>query len=120
MQSIATYITDHGFTLVDVTGRPTTWGHWDPATLNGNRTWSDERGVNSLQMLSFLAETFAATPGGDTRLSSAYAALCNATNQYGANLVRHMAAQRCVGERWLASYLRMTCRLVPPPPGFPS
>lgn len=47
--NIAKYITDNGFTLVDVTGKPTTWGHWEPAYINGNRSRSDNRGVNSLQ-----------------------------------------------------------------------
>ena len=71
-----------------MTGKPTTWGHWDPATLNGNRTWSDERGVNSLQMLSFLSEAFHSSSDGGAAFSAAYAELCNATNQYGENLVR--------------------------------
>ena len=32
----------NGFTLVDPsTGKPTTWGHWDPPAVNGQRSLSD-------------------------------------------------------------------------------
>ena len=97
--NIVSYITDNGFTLVDVTGRPTTWGHWDPAYLNGNRSWSDGRGVNSLQMLGYLSAGYVLTQNDS--YSAAYAELCNSTNQYGENLVRggvraHQACVVCV------------------------
>lgn len=95
---------------MDVTGRPTTWGHWNPAYLNANRTWSDERGVNSLQVcltttarlnsqtrgahvvvhaiqiLAFLSTAYATT--GDELFKTAYETLTNATNQYHENLVQ--------------------------------
>ena len=45
----------NGFKLIDVTMKPTTWGHWDASTLNDNRDWSDGRGINSMQILAFLA-----------------------------------------------------------------
>ena len=44
--------------------------------------------MNSLQMLSFLSEAFHSSPDGGAAFSAAYAELCNATNQYGENLVR--------------------------------
>ena len=67
---IMTYIVSNGFYLIDVTGalarwllrwdsqvllllvagKPTTFGQWAPAVLNGMRSWSDGRGVNSLQV----------------------------------------------------------------------
>lgn len=56
----------HNFTLVDVTGAPTTWGRWDPGAVNTLRAdWSDSRGLNSLQMLGLLAAGLAATAPGD-------------------------------------------------------
>jgi hypothetical protein len=62
---LVAYIVQHNFTLVDVTGAPTTWGRWDPATLNHAREdWSDTRGVNSVQMLAMLASGLAATAPG--------------------------------------------------------
>lgn len=100
MTEIATYITKNGFTLVDVTGKPTTWGHWNPAYLNGNRLWSDERGVNSMQILTFLSETFKIT--GNTMFANAYSELCNSTNQYDQNLVRrHSPVTRARGMQLL-------------------
>merc|ERR1711871_1564129 len=40
----------------------TRWGHWDPADLNGKFSWSDERGLNSLQIVSYLATVLAHQP----------------------------------------------------------
>ena len=56
LADIARYIVVNGFVLIDVTGEPTTWGRWDPATLNGARAnWCDSRGLNSLEVLALLA-----------------------------------------------------------------
>ena len=49
------YIIYNGYTLVDADGRVTTWGRWDPVTLNMNRYFYDGRGLNSLQILSWIA-----------------------------------------------------------------
>ena len=60
------YIVVNNFTLVDVTGAPTSWGHWDPATINTlRRDWCDTRGLNSLEMMAMLAAGLAATAPGD-------------------------------------------------------
>ena len=56
------YIVQNGYRLIDVTGLPTTWGHWEPALVNDNRGWSDERGLQSLQMLGMLAAGLTAVP----------------------------------------------------------
>jgi len=50
-QRIMDHILDHGCTLVDVDGKPTTWGWWSPEMLAKQ---PDERALNSLQLLSFL------------------------------------------------------------------
>eukprot|EP00466_Bigelowiella_natans_P017295 jgi/Bigna1/147331/aug1.141_g22039 len=47
-------IARNGYNLIDVTGEPTTWGHWGPEFLNHNRTWSDQRGLNSMQIIAYL------------------------------------------------------------------
>ena len=41
--------------LIDHTGKPTTWGKWAPAVVNFDRAFSDERGLQSLQMLAYIA-----------------------------------------------------------------
>jgi hypothetical protein len=54
------YVVGNNFTLVDVTGQPTSWGHWDPATINNVRYWSDERGLNPVEMFAMLTGALAA------------------------------------------------------------
>ena len=45
----------NGLVLLDpALGTPTTWGKWDPATVNGDRAFSDGRGLNSAQILAWL------------------------------------------------------------------
>lgn len=53
--NIASYIVSNNFTLVDITGQPTEWGHWEPATLNVNRDWSDGRGINSFEIVALIS-----------------------------------------------------------------
>ncbi len=62
LRGIVSYVVANNFTLVDVTGEATQWGHWDPKTLNLKRSWSDGRGVNSLQILAYLQAALATTP----------------------------------------------------------
>ena len=62
LNALATHIVSHGYRLIDVTGQPTTWGHWEPALINGDRKWSDERGLNALQLLGLLAAALVAAP----------------------------------------------------------
>jgi hypothetical protein len=45
---------DNGFYLVDVHGEPTTWGVWAPEKLNHDDRWRMQRGLNSLEILSYL------------------------------------------------------------------
>ena len=61
---------ENGFQLIDYTGKPTSWGKWDPANINGNRAFSDGRGVQSVEVLAMLAAALNATataadPGGN-------------------------------------------------------
>ncbi len=58
---IMDHILEHGYQLVDLDGKPTTWGWWSPEKL---ATQPDERALNSLQLLSFL-KTTAHITGGD-------------------------------------------------------
>jgi len=46
------YIIAGGLLLLDLDGKPTTWGVWAPSWLNGPREF--ERGLNSLEILSHL------------------------------------------------------------------
>lgn len=62
--NITRYIVENNFTLVDVTGQPTTWGKWSPAYVNWDRSWSDQRGLNSVQMLGLLLDSQGLVPAG--------------------------------------------------------
>ena len=46
---------------MDVTNQSTRWGVWAPEQLNLNRSWADDRGINSLQILSYLLSAFRIT-----------------------------------------------------------
>ncbi|WP_158859035.1 ligand-binding sensor domain-containing protein [Lunatibacter salilacus] len=51
---IVTNIIDNEYHLIDFDGLPTRWGIWHPDSLNHAPNWMFERGLNSLQILSFL------------------------------------------------------------------
>lgn len=48
------HLIENGFVLRDLDGQPTRWGIWSPERLNGDPNWAMERGINSLELLSFL------------------------------------------------------------------
>lgn len=48
------HLISHGFKYVDHDGQPTRWGYFDPESLNFDSTWFEERGLNSLSMLTYL------------------------------------------------------------------
>lgn len=66
-QRVMDHIIDHGYYLVDLDGKPTTWGYWSPEALRRN---PDERALNSLQLLSFLKT--AAHITGSARYATEY------------------------------------------------
>ncbi len=48
------HIITHDYFLVDLDGEPTTWGVWSPKRLNHDDRWRMQRGLNSLEILSYL------------------------------------------------------------------
>lgn len=67
---IMSHIIDNQFRLVDLDGQPTKWGIWTPDSLNSPKGRWYERGLNSLQILSFLKTAFYMTK--DPKFESAY------------------------------------------------
>jgi hypothetical protein len=51
--AITDHLIRHGFNLVDHDGKPTRWGSFSPEYCNSIWGW-DQRGLNSMMMLSFL------------------------------------------------------------------
>ncbi len=82
---IVDHIIAHGFYLVDVDDKPTTWGVWAPEKLNHDETWWAERGLNSLELLAFLKATHHMT--GDRRYEQIYRSLIE-QHRYALNTVR--------------------------------
>jgi hypothetical protein len=64
------HILDHNYTLVDIDGKHTTWGVWAPEKLNDDPMWWEERGLNSLEILSHLKVAHHIV--GDPRYERAY------------------------------------------------
>ncbi len=51
---IVDHILSHNYRLCDVDGEPTTWANWNPDLLNRTNMWLWEKGINSLELLTFL------------------------------------------------------------------
>jgi hypothetical protein len=82
---IMTHIVDNEFRLVDLDGKPTRWGVWNPDSLNNRTDWWYERGINSLQILSFLKAASHMT--GNNKFEKAYRHLIN-DHGYAKNMVQ--------------------------------
>lgn len=82
--ALTDHLIEHDFCLVDWDGQPTRWAVYSPAQLNENPAWVQERGLNSLSMLSYLAVAEHMT--GDRKYQEAFAKLVN-QHGYGMNLM---------------------------------
>lgn len=69
---IATHLVDHQWQLIDLDGKPTRWGRWDPAYFATDEGRVD-RGLQALEILSFMKTAAALT--GDEKFAAAYGRL---------------------------------------------
>ncbi|HZO89707.1 MAG TPA: hypothetical protein VFB38_15365 [Chthonomonadaceae bacterium] len=83
-RAVTNHILDHHYTLVGPTGKPTRWGVWSPESLNADPEWAEERGLNSLEILSHLKVAIHLC--GDRRFQDAYRDLI-AKHHYALNTV---------------------------------
>lgn len=58
VSEILDHILDNNYRLIDADSLPTTWANWDPELLNNDNKWINEKGTNSLQILTFLQVGF--------------------------------------------------------------
>ncbi len=75
VSDLTDHLVKHGFQLIDHDGKPTRWGRYDPAALNHDPMWWEERGLKSLSMLSYLAVAEHVT--GDPKYARQTAKLIN-------------------------------------------
>jgi hypothetical protein len=54
VSAIADHLLDHNLHLVDYDRQPTRWGVFNPESLNHASNWWEERGLNSLSILTYL------------------------------------------------------------------
>lgn len=67
---VADHLLQNGLVLRDLDGKPTRWGIWAPEYLNDDPNWEMERGINSVEILSFLK--LAHHLSGEARFEQAY------------------------------------------------
>ncbi len=84
VQKLMNHIVDNNFHLIDLDGKPTRWGVWSPDSLNGSNEWLYEKGINSLQILSFLESAYYVT--GDVKFKQACEKLIR-EHQYDQNML---------------------------------
>ena len=85
VQRIMDRVIDGGWYYRDPSGRITTWGRWAPERLNQDPEWIAERGLNSLEILSYLKTTYHII--GDPRYADAARELIE-KHGYAMNTIR--------------------------------
>lgn len=69
VRDMTDHLLEHGLRLVDWDGQPTRWANFSPESLNHDPRWSEERGLNSLSILTYLRA--AAHITGDPKYAAA-------------------------------------------------
>ena len=64
VRAMTDHLLTHGYTLCDTDGAPTTWAHFGPDALNGDDGWIWEKGINALEILTFLRIAYHVTGDG--------------------------------------------------------
>ena len=78
------HIIENDFQLIDYDGKPTRWGIWQPDSINNSKNWAYEKGLYSLEILSFLKTAIHIT--GDQKYEKTYQHLIDRHN-YAENTV---------------------------------
>jgi hypothetical protein len=84
VRAVTDHLLSHNYTLVDWDGTPTRWAVFSPDKLNQDPEWWEERGLNSLSMLSYLKVAEHLT--GDPKYRQAYERLIR-DHHYAVNLL---------------------------------
>ncbi len=84
VRKVMDYLIEGGYVLRDIDGTHTRWGVWAPERLNHDPEWSAERGINSLEILSYLKTTYHIT--GDEKYQEEYLTLAR-DHHYAENVL---------------------------------
>ena len=88
VRDITDAIIADGYVFKDLDGTHTRWGVWSPEKLNGDPDWEIERGINSVEILSYLKVAHHTT--GDEKYQRHYLDLLHKHN-YAKNVLRGKA-----------------------------
>jgi len=83
--NIIDYIIEGGYVLKGIDGTHTKWGVWSPEKLNNDPDWAPERGINSVEILSYLKLAYHVS--GETRYQNEYLKLLD-EHDYAGNVRR--------------------------------
>ena len=75
IQNIVDYIIDSDYVLKGMDGTHTKWGVWSLEKLNNDPDWAPERGINSVEILSYLKLAYHVS--GETSYQNEYLKLLN-------------------------------------------
>ena len=84
--NVTKWIIHNGYYLISPLNERTTWGVWAPEYLNGNASWYDQRGINSLQILSWLVTSANLDPAEASLYEEHFATLFG-HHGYGVNMI---------------------------------
>ena len=90
--NITTHILTHDWYLIGENHNHTRWGIWNPAQINNDSYYQESRGLNSLQILAFLFQTYAYS--GDERFLNGINLLIE-SYQYDVNLINQKMIATC-------------------------
>ncbi len=90
--NLTTHILTHDWYLIGENHNHTTWGIWNPIQINNDSFYQESRGLNSLQILAFLLQTYAYS--GDERFLNG-ANLLIESYQYDVNLINQKMIAVC-------------------------
>lgn len=86
VSSIVSHILDNDYYYIDVDGKPTRWGFWNPRNINTPTALHDRR-LNSIEMLGFLGLAYELTK--DEKFKRSFDELVD-KHGYAENTIRHL------------------------------
>ncbi|CAF1036102.1 unnamed protein product [Adineta steineri] len=93
--NITNHILTHDWYLFGENHNRTTWGYWNPIQINDDSRYQDDRGINSLQILAYLIQTYGYS-GDEPFLDRAN--LLIESYQYNVNLINQKMVAVCASD----------------------